>query len=111
MAASSKLSPSNSMGATRSGRSARMSSPRLMSRLAKSPRPISTVGLTSYRSRRRGFGIRAGWPGVLTTFATVEGSVIHSHWVSSSRTGCGTEVITTDPGYKTQEISTRRSNA
>jgi hypothetical protein len=42
-------------GETSSGRSARMRSPRLMLRLAKSPSPISGVDLTSYKSGRLRF--------------------------------------------------------
>lgn len=47
-------------GLTSSGRSAKMRSPSLMLRLAKSPSPISGVDLTSYKSGRRGLGMRAG---------------------------------------------------
>ena len=75
-------------GETRSGRSAKMSSPILMSLVANTPNPISGVVLMTYAGCMPhdvlGFGTGLGYPGVLTTLAFVGPETIHSLCPSGS---------------------------
>ena len=62
-------------GETRSGRSAKMSSPILMSLVANTPNPMSGVGLMVYAGcvpdDALGFGTGWGYPGALITLSFV----------------------------------------